>query len=267
MKNMATHRERSKRNTRVAQAAALLLSAGAVGMAFVPAAAHSEPLVPGGGDPHNPDLKPAAAERVPDLAAAADVLSKRVVVQPLPEPQAEPPQATKADPGQKPPEETAPPVVDTGIRYCGSLIGPRSSGAFLCLGNEKAIVSEGQLFQGAKVVQVFPDKVVIEDSAGRRDLTVEARSASLFPDNPTVRAGGVTQPGVTEGLPPGFDKWEPERQTEYMNLKKNGNPMGGEKAGRPTLPASPNRPVPIPRPQNNPQFNPKNEKTIGKEGR
>jgi hypothetical protein len=184
------------------------------------------------------------------------------MVQPLPAvAEATPPGKAAQTTGDPPPPP--PPVVDTGIKYCGSIIGPRWSSALLSSGDTKEMVAEGQTFQGAKLVEVLANKVVVEDGAGRRDLTLEVRPATLFPDNSSVHAAAT--PGSNpDTIPPGFDKLPPEEQMRYLNEKRNGNIINGERVGKP-----PTTGVPPPRPAPRPMtpMTPKNEKPIGKEGR
>lgn len=235
----------------------MLLGAGAVAMALMPAPVH--PDTARDGQPPGAALlpHPAIVEKEPDLTAAVGSLSSRV--------EKHLPAAAEVAKIEAPPPveaaKTAPdPVADTGIKYCGSIFGPRSSGALLSSGDTKMIVPEGESFQGAKVVKVLPDKVVIEDSAGQREVTLEVRAATLFPEaGPARPATGMSTLEIPSNAPPD----EQRRIADFNAKARQMNSEGAHELQRPmpVFNGAPTPARPVPRPNL-----PKNEK-IGKDVR
>jgi hypothetical protein len=243
---MSTHRQRARRNTRVAQVATLALAVGAAALAFTSGSVRSD---------DGPALPPTITGKTGETDAAANslsldrslnVLQNLVLSQAIEKPKVQVPDEPVNIPPTPPPP---PPPSDTSWHYVGSIIGSSTSHAFIVSASgQQHLLAQGQDLEGITLVSVAPDKLVIRDTTGEHSIALDPRPANQVPDV-AARSGGTA--GAFGETPPDFDKLPLEEQNRWREDIAR-RKMEAEKRGvKPATP--PVRPAPRPNMPNVPK--------------
>lgn len=226
---MSAHRSRTRRRTRLWQAASLLLAAAAAAVFIVPlpnadGSPSGSPSNANGTTPSGVQLTENTGFVIEDPSRLAMAFSRTNPAQEKPQGQ-----DIEQEP-EKPEEQVLPQPVDpvppvagrTDWVFLGSAVTPRARRALVKIDHEQKFVREGAEISGVQLVEVHDDHILIDQQGVRRrvDKAPMIAEASLSaPRTPPTAAAARTQPpgSIAAGSTP-----PPTPPTKVSDLRANG---------------------------------------------